>query len=122
MSIYTIRLNLEPNPDGIYTVTSPDIPGLITEGKTPFEIQQNVQEALDALKDAWNEMEMACSDALSRDCETPAQVGLPGTSCGKRQPPHLAQSLHRRSCFNSKLGLQKPGSGDGPGYHSGVGH
>jgi predicted RNase H-like HicB family nuclease len=40
MALYSIRLYLEPNPDGIYTVTSPDVPGLVTEGQTPEEIQK----------------------------------------------------------------------------------
>jgi predicted RNase H-like HicB family nuclease len=50
---YRIRLTLEPNPGGVFTVTSPDVPGLVTEGKTADEIQRNVQEALDALFEAW---------------------------------------------------------------------
>ncbi len=58
MSIYSIRLYLEPNDTGVYTVTSPDIPGLVTEGTTPEEIQANVQEALEGLKEAWQEMGM----------------------------------------------------------------
>jgi antitoxin HicB len=58
MSIYSIRLYLEPNETGVYTVTSPDIPGLVTEGTTPEEIQANVQEALEGLKEAWQEMGM----------------------------------------------------------------
>jgi len=53
MSMYSIRIYLEPNPGGVFTVTSPDIPGLITEGSTPDEISANVQEALDALRLAW---------------------------------------------------------------------
>ena len=44
--LYSIRLYLEPDRTGVYTVTSPDIPGLVTEGSTPAEIQANVQEAL----------------------------------------------------------------------------
>ena len=51
--LQTIRLHLEQNPSGVYTVTSPDVPGLVTEGRTPAEIQANVQEALTALLDAW---------------------------------------------------------------------
>lgn len=51
--LHTIRLQLEPNPGGVFTVTSPDVPGLVTEGSTPAEIAQNVQEALDALRAAW---------------------------------------------------------------------
>ena len=54
--MYRIRLYLEPNPDGIYTVTSPDVPGLVTEGRTPAEILSNVEEALAALLEAWAEL------------------------------------------------------------------
>lgn len=64
MSIYSIRLYLEPNPGGVYTVTSPDVPGLVTEGKTPEEIQFNVQEALNALKLAWEDLDMEFPPAL----------------------------------------------------------
>jgi len=56
MALHTIRLYLEPNPGGVYTVTSPDVPGLVTEGSTPDEIQANVQEALDLLVEVWNEL------------------------------------------------------------------
>jgi antitoxin HicB len=56
MSLHTIRLYLEPNPGGVYTVTSPDVPGLVTEGQTPDEVQANVQEALDALVESWAEL------------------------------------------------------------------
>jgi antitoxin HicB len=56
MGLHTIRLYLEPNVGGVYTVTCPDVPGLVTEGRTPDEIQANVQEALDALVAAWSEL------------------------------------------------------------------
>ncbi len=56
MTNYRIRLTLEPNPGGVFTVTSPDVPGLVTEGQTATEIQTNVQEALDALFEAWAEL------------------------------------------------------------------
>jgi len=51
MKLYNIRLKLELNPgsDGVYTVTSPDVPGLVTEGSTPEEILHNVQEAIEVL-------------------------------------------------------------------------
>jgi predicted RNase H-like HicB family nuclease len=64
MSIYSIRLYLEPNPNGPYAVTSPDVPGLVTEGNTPEEIQANVQEALDALKMAWDALGMTLPPVL----------------------------------------------------------
>ncbi len=56
MTTYRIRLTLEPNPNGVFTVTSPDVPGLVTEGQTAAEIQANVQEALGALLEAWAEL------------------------------------------------------------------
>ncbi len=56
MTNYRIRLMLEPNPDGVFTVTSPDVPGLVTEGLTATEIQANVQDALSALFEAWTEL------------------------------------------------------------------
>lgn len=56
MTNYRIRLTLEPNPNGVFTITSPDVPGLVTEGKDAIEIQANVQEALAALMEAWQEL------------------------------------------------------------------
>jgi len=57
MTLHKIRLELEVDePSGVYTITSPDIPGLITEGSTPQEIVSNVQEALEALMAAWKEL------------------------------------------------------------------
>jgi len=64
MANYRIRLTLEPNPSGVFTVTSPDVPGLVTEGMTAAEIQTNVQEALSALMDAWAELGKAPPPAL----------------------------------------------------------
>ena len=46
----SIRLELEQDEaTGVYTVTSPDVPGLVTEGATREEIQHNVQEVLQGL-------------------------------------------------------------------------
>jgi antitoxin HicB len=64
MKMHKIRLLLEPNPGGVYTVTSPDVPGLVTEGSTPSEIMGNVQDALDALQEAWQDMGIEPPPAL----------------------------------------------------------
>jgi len=64
MSLHTIRLYLEPNPDGVYTITSPDVPGLVTAGQTPDEVHANVQEALDALVESWAELDRDLPPAL----------------------------------------------------------
>ena len=51
MAIYKISLKLElnPGPDKMYTVTSPDVPGLVTEGSTLEEIWRNVQDAINSM-------------------------------------------------------------------------
>ncbi len=64
MQLFSIRLQLEPNPDGVYTVTSPDIPGLVTEGRTPDEILHNVQDALKSLLEAWHDLGIEPPPAL----------------------------------------------------------
>jgi len=64
MMNYRIRLTLEPNPGGVFTVTSPDVPGLVTEGATAAEIQANVEDALQALFEAWTELGKTLPPAL----------------------------------------------------------
>jgi len=66
MSIHIIRLELElDEPSGIYTITSPDVPGLVTEGSSPAEITQNVQEAIECLLEGWTKHNMEIPPALS---------------------------------------------------------
>lgn len=65
--MYTVHLELEYDEDsGVYTVTSPDVPGLVTEGSTPEEIYKNVQEALEGLLEVWAELDMPIPPALER--------------------------------------------------------
>ena len=53
----SIRLALKLDDEsGVYTVTSPDVPGLVTEGTTPDEINRNVEEALQGLLDVWADL------------------------------------------------------------------
>lgn len=61
MADYSIRLELEENPGGVYTVTSPDVPGLVTEGSTPDEIIRNAKEALEGLLEVWEDLGMSFS-------------------------------------------------------------
>ena len=44
---------------GVYTVTSQDVPGLVTEGSTPDEIVRNAQEALDGLLEVWADLKIS---------------------------------------------------------------
>ena len=65
MALYSIRLNLElDEPSGVYTVTSPDVPGLVTEGSTPEEIARNVQEAMEVLILGWQKYGVEIPPAL----------------------------------------------------------
>ena len=74
MTNYRIHLSLEPNPDGVFTITSPDVPGLVTEGRTASEIQANVQEALSTLFEAWAELGKAPPPALHPVFTDPIQT------------------------------------------------
>lgn len=66
MAMYQIRLNLElnPGPDRVFTVTSPDLPELITEGSTPTEIAHNVQDAITCLLEGLAEFGLEVPRAL----------------------------------------------------------
>lgn len=66
MELRKIRLELELNPgsDKVYTITSPDVPGLVTEGSTLEEILHNVQEALEVLFEGWAELGKQSPPAL----------------------------------------------------------
>ena len=50
MALYKIRLDLvlNPGPDRVYTVTSPDVP-FVVEGSTPEEIRDNVQDVVNSM-------------------------------------------------------------------------
>ena len=53
--IYKLPLVLSPQPEGGFTVTSPVLPELITEGDTLDEALDNVRDALDAVIEAYTE-------------------------------------------------------------------
>ena len=52
---YKLPLILEPQPEGGFTVTSPLLPELITEGDTVAEAMENVQDALAAVIEVYRE-------------------------------------------------------------------
>lgn len=52
----TIPLRLEPQPEGGYTVTSPAVRGLVTEGESVEESLENAWDALLALLDAHDQL------------------------------------------------------------------
>jgi antitoxin HicB len=52
---YKIPLTLAPQPEGGYTVTSPLLPELVTEGDTAEEALENVKDALAAVVETYEE-------------------------------------------------------------------
>ena len=65
--IYKVPLVLEPQPEGGFTVTSPVLPELLTEGDTMEAALANAQDALAAVLEAYHD--------LGR--KLPANVSLP---------------------------------------------
>ena len=52
-----IPITLEPQPEGGWTVTSPLLPELITEGDSIEEIRENVQDCFAGLVEMYEDME-----------------------------------------------------------------
>lgn len=55
-AVYKLPLVLERQPEGGYTVTSPVLPELITEGDTVEETLSNVADALAAVLEAYADL------------------------------------------------------------------
>ena len=55
-AFYKLPLVFEPQPEGGYTVTCPLLPELITEGDTIAEVLVNVQDALIAILEAYEDL------------------------------------------------------------------
>jgi antitoxin HicB len=53
--MYRIPLVFTPQPEGGYTVTSPVLPELVTEGDTLEEAQENVRDAFAAVVELYND-------------------------------------------------------------------
>ncbi len=53
---YKIPLVLTPQPEGGYTVTSPLLPELVTEGDTVDQALSNVKDALAAVIEAYEDL------------------------------------------------------------------
>ena len=50
-----LTVHLEQQPEGDYTVTAPQLPGLVTEGDTVAEAMANVEDALVALLELYED-------------------------------------------------------------------
>jgi antitoxin HicB len=54
--LYEVPLILSSQPEGGFTVTSPLLPELVTEGDTADEALANVQDALAAVVEAYQDL------------------------------------------------------------------
>jgi antitoxin HicB len=78
--IYKIPLMLTSQPEGGYTVTSPALPELITEGDTVQEALAHVQDALVAVVELYEDLGKPLPDTILGDpnritFEYPVTVG-----------------------------------------------
>jgi antitoxin HicB len=62
--IYRLPLVLEPQPEGGYTITCPLIPELITEADTLDDVIPNVTDALEVVKEIFEDEGRQLSDIL----------------------------------------------------------
>jgi antitoxin HicB len=69
---YKLPLVLTPQPEGGYTVTSPLLPELITEGDSMEEALENVKDALVAVVEAYHDLGRALpTNAQIADANAP---------------------------------------------------
>ena len=62
--LYRIPLLLSPQPEGGFTVTSPVLPELVTEGDTVEEALDNARDALAAVVEAYDDLGRALPAAM----------------------------------------------------------
>lgn len=62
--LYKIPLILEPQPEGGFTVTSPLLPELVTEGDTIEEVLANVGDALESVIEAYQDLGRSLPSSL----------------------------------------------------------
>lgn len=67
MAVYKVPLVLTPQPEGGFTVTSPVLPELVTEGETIEEALENVRDALVAVREAYEDAGRAFPANLTQD-------------------------------------------------------
>lgn len=72
---YKIPLVLTPQPEGGYTVTSPLVPELVTEGDTVEQAMENVKDALAAVIETYDDLGRPFpQNALIPDTDGPVWV------------------------------------------------
>jgi antitoxin HicB len=71
-AVFKVPLVLTPQPEGGYTVTSPVLPELLTEGDTVGEAVANVQDALEAVLELYEDQGREVPTHLRLDGEDAA--------------------------------------------------
>ena len=67
--VYKVPLVLTPQPEGGYTVTSPILPELATEGDTLDEVLEHVQDALKAVIETYEDLGRPLPANLRQDAQ-----------------------------------------------------
>lgn len=70
---YKVPLVLEPQPEGGFTVTSPVLPELLTEGDSAEEALENVKDALAAVIEIYEELNRPLPEHTLTDPHQPIQ-------------------------------------------------
>jgi antitoxin HicB len=66
--VYKLPLLLSPQPEGGFTVTSPLFPELVTEGDTVREALANVQDAMAAVIETYQDLGRQLSTSPTSAC------------------------------------------------------
>jgi antitoxin HicB len=66
-AIYKIPLTLEAQPEGGFTITSPLLPELITEGDSVAEALDNVRDALAAVIELYDDLSRPLPAEVKQD-------------------------------------------------------
>ena len=65
--LYKVPLVLTPQPEGGFTVTSPVLPELVTEGDTAEEAIDNVRDALSAVVEIYEDLGRPFPAGITQD-------------------------------------------------------
>ncbi|MBV8383470.1 MAG: type II toxin-antitoxin system HicB family antitoxin [Planctomycetaceae bacterium] len=68
MTHYKLPLVFEPQPEGGFTVTSPLLPELLTEGDSVEDALDNVRDALAAVLELYQDLGKPLPDGLTFAC------------------------------------------------------
>lgn len=63
-NFYKLPLVLDPQPEGSWTITCPILPGLVTEADTVDEISINVADALEAIMEGYEDLNVPLPEVL----------------------------------------------------------